>query len=230
MKKSAIIIATFLALNSGVATANSELFNGLTGKIETEYTTQDKSARLEGRLGYDFNFGAVSVIPFVSAETQYTSAEDSLSRKGFDNGAMGGGLTIQTNYDNFYAYVEGRAMRKSRIQLTGPIPTPMGFTPAGAEIFLEGTVKEYKAEVGTGYKFDNGLHAGVEAAFTSDRFKGLNLDTKEIYAVVGYEFFDNATIYAKLGRSDTAEPIATPYAGSNDEWETKSVIGLKYEF
>ncbi|QYJ93779.1 porin family protein [Shewanella spartinae] len=218
MKKSAIVVATLLALSAGAA--NADVLNGFTGKVEAEHTTQDKSTNLEARIGYDFNFGAVSVIPFASVETQY---ED----KRFNDGSFGGGLRVQTNFDNFYAYAEGRAMRKDRIKVYGA--TPMDITGNGAEVIVDSTVKEYRAEVGTGYQFDSGLFAGVEASYTRDRFEGVNSNTRNVFAVAGYEFIDNLAAYVKVGREDSGE-LAVPYANDATKWETKSVIGLTYRF
>ncbi|PKG55227.1 MULTISPECIES: hypothetical protein [unclassified Shewanella] len=235
MKKSAIVIATLLALSAGTASANTEVLNGFTGKIEAEYTTQDKHANVETQLGYDFNFGAVSVIPFFAAETAY-SGERNLEdgkREGFDKGGLGGGIKVQTNFDNFYAYVEGRAMRKDRLKLQGPTPELSGYTPAGAEIFTNSTVKEYRGEIGTGYIFDNGLSAGVEASFTQDRFEDFKDEKREVFAVAGYQVSDNFNVYLKAGRADTAELklVAVPSSDSlKGEWETKTVIGLTYKF
>lgn len=229
MKKSAIVIATLIALSAGTASANTEVLNGFTGKIEAEFTTQDKNANVETQLGYDFNFGAVSVIPFFAAETAY-SGERNLEdgkREGFDNGGLGGGIKVQTNFDNFYAYVEGRAMRKDRIKIGMPVAVPMNDSP----YLVNSTVKEYRGEIGTGYQFDNGLSAGIEAAFTQDRFEGLKAEKREIYAVAGYQVSDNFNVYVKAGQADTGEPKAELYKKSNnDEWETKTVIGLTYKF
>ncbi len=229
MKKSAIVIATLIALSAGTASANTEVLNGFTGKIEAEFTTQDKNANVETQLGYDFNFGAVSVIPFFAAETAY-SGERNLEdgkREGFDNGGLGGGIKVQTNFDNFYAYVEGRAMRKDRIKLGMPVAVPMNDSP----YLVNSTVKEYRAEIGTGYQFDNGLSAGIEASFTQDRFEGLKDEKREVYAVAGYQVSDNFNLYVKAGQADTGEPKAELMKKSNnDEWETKTVIGLTYKF
>ncbi|GIU03672.1 hypothetical protein TUM4261_01810 [Shewanella sp. c952] len=229
MKKSAIVIATLIALSAGTASANTEVLNGFTGKIEAEFTTQDKNANVETQLGYDFNFGAVSVIPFFAAETAY-SGERNLEdgkREGFDNGGLGGGIKVQTNFDNFYAYVEGRAMRKDRIKLGMPVAVPMNDSP----YLVNSTVKEYRAEIGTGYQFDNGLSAGIEASFTQDRFEGLKDEKREVYAVAGYQVSDNFNLYVKAGQADTGVPKAElAKKSNNDEWETKTVIGLTYKF
>ncbi|MEZ9821708.1 hypothetical protein AB4238_13940 [Shewanella sp. 10N.286.45.A1] len=227
MKKSLIALSTLAALTFGsIGAANADVMNGVTGKIEAEYTTQDKHANVETQLGYDFNFGAVSVIPFFSAEAAYSGErnfEDG-KREGFDNGGLGGGIKVQTNFDNFYAYVEGRAMRKDRIK-SGPELTKND--PA----VINSTVKEYRAEIGTGYQFDNGLSAGIEASFTQDRFEGLKDEKREIFAVAGYQVSDNFKVYAKVGQADTGEPKAELMKKTlNDEWETKSVIGLTYSF
>lgn len=229
MKKSAIVIATLIALSAGTASANTEVLNGFTGKVEAEFTTQDKHTNVETQLGYDFNFGAVSVIPFFAAETAY-SGERNLEdgkRAGFDNGGLGGGIKVQTNFDNFYAYVEGRAMRKDRIKLGMPVAVPMNDSP----YLVNSTVKEYRTEIGTGYKFDNGLSAGIEASFTQDRFEGLKDEKREVYAVAGYQVSDNFNVYVKAGQADTGEPKPELMKKSNnDEWETKTVIGLTYKF
>ncbi|MCL1092157.1 hypothetical protein [Shewanella kaireitica] len=236
MKKSAIVIATLIALSAGTASANTEVLNGFTGKIEAEFTTQDKNANVETQLGYDFNFGAVSVIPFFAAETAY-SGERNLEdgkREGFDNGGLGGGIKIQTNFDNFYAYVEGRAMRRDRIKLSiaDDAGLPILPDPIAKETTLaNATVKEYRAEIGTGYKFDNGLSAGIEASFTQDRFEGLKDEKREVYAVAGYQVSDNFNLYVKAGQADTGEPKPElAKKSNNDEWETKTVIGLTYKF
>ena len=227
MKKSLIALSTLAALTFGsIGAANADVMNGVTGKIEAEYTTQDKHANVETQLGYDFNFGAVSVIPFFSAETAY-SGERNLEdgkREGFDNGGLGGGIKVQTNFDNFYAYVEGRAMRKDRIKM-GP---ELAKNDPG---LVNSTVKEYRAEIGTGYQFDNGLSAGIEASFTQDRFEGLKDEKREVYAVAGYQVSDNFNLYVKAGQADTGVPKAELMKKSNnDEWETKTVIGLTYKF
>ena len=233
MKKSAIVIATLIALSAGTASANTEVLNGFTGKIEAEFTTQDKNANVETQLGYDFNFGAVSVIPFFAAETAY-SGERNLEdgkREGFDKGGLGGGIKVQTNFDNFYAYVEGRAMRRDHLKYDGaPVETPH-VPELASDYKINSTVKEYRAEIGTGYKFDNGLSAGIEASFTQDRFEGLKDEKREVYAVAGYQVSDNFNLYVKAGQADTGEPKAELMKKSNnDEWETKTVIGLTYKF
>ncbi|MEZ9198229.1 hypothetical protein [Shewanella sp. 10N.286.54.B9] len=230
MKKSLIALSTLAALTFGsIGAANADVMNGVTGKIEAEFTTQDKHVNVETQIGYDFNFGAVSVIPFVAAETAY-SGERNLEdgkREGFDNGGLGGGIKVQTNFDNFYAYVEGRAMRKDRIKVGSPVAVPMNDSP----YLINSTVKEYRAEVGTGYQFDNGLSAGIEASFTQDRFEGLKDEKREIFAVAGYQVSDSFKVYAKVGQADTGEPKAVLMKKTlNDEWETKSVIGLTYSF
>ena len=227
MKKSLIALSTLAALTFGsIGAANADVMNGVTGKIEAEYTTQDKHANVETQLGYDFNFGAVSVIPFFSAETAY-SGERNLEdgkREGFDNGGLGGGIKVQTNFDNFYAYVEGRAMRKDRIKM-GP---ELAKNDPG---LVNSTVKEYRAEIGTGYEFDNGLSAGIEASFTQDRFEGLKDEKREIFAVAGYQVSDSFKVYAKVGQADTGVAQAELAKKTvNDEWETKSVIGVTYSF
>lgn len=238
MKKSAIVIATLIALSAGTASANTEVLNGFTGKIEAEFTTQDKNINVETQLGYDFNFGAVSVIPFFAAETAY-SGERNLEdgkREGFDKGGLGGGIKVQTNFDNFYAYVEGRAMRRDRLKYNIgelpelPVPTPPVPELAGG-YDINSTVKEYRAEIGTGYQFDNGLSAGIEASFTQDRFEGLKDEKREVYAVAGYQVSDNFNLYVKAGQADTGEPKPElAKKSNNDEWETKTVIGLTYKF
>ena len=227
MKKSLIALSTLAALTFGsIGAANADVMNGVTGKIEAEYTTQDKHANVETQLGYDFNFGAVSVIPFFSAETAY-SGERNLEdgkREGFDNGGLGGGIKVQTNFDNFYAYVEGRAMRKDRIKM-GP---ELAKNDPG---LVNSTVKEYRAEIGTGYQFDNGLSAGIEASFTQERFEGLKDEKREIFAVAGYQVSDSFKVYAKVGQADTGVAQAELAKKTvNDEWETKSVIGVTYSF
>ena len=227
MKKSLIALSTLAALTFGsIGAANADVMNGVTGKIEAEYTTQDKHANVETQLGYDFNFGAVSVIPFFAAETAY-SGERNLEdgkREGFDNGGLGGGIKVQTNFDNFYAYVEGRAMRKDRIKM-GP---ELAKNDHG---LVNSTVKEYRAEIGTGYQFDNGLSAGIEASFTQDRFEGLKDEKREIFAVAGYQVSDSFKVYAKVGQADTGVAQAELAKKTvNDEWETKSVIGVTYSF
>ncbi|NKF50777.1 hypothetical protein G3R49_09365 [Shewanella sp. WXL01] len=239
MKKSAIAVAALLALSTGMA--NASVLNGFTGKVESEYTTQDKSAYVEGRVGYDFNFGAVSVVPFLSAETNYNDLGD----KRWDSGNLGGGITIQTNFDNFYAYVDGRAMRKDRIKVPAPtgelpeLPTPElpeigGATPYASGVNspngINSVLKEYKLELGTGYKFDNGIQVGVEGSFIRERFEGVNSDQREFFGVLGYEAFEGFTVYGKVGRADTKEPQPQLMSSKKDEWETKSVIGVSYRF
>ncbi|WP_028771914.1 hypothetical protein [Shewanella waksmanii] len=246
MKKSAIAIAALLALSTGAANAqsNTELLNGFTGKIEADYTTQEKNTKVEAQLGYDFNFGAVSVIPFLAAETNYSGEKDILTNKyeGFDRGALGGGFTVRTNFDNFYAYAEGRVMVKDRINLTVPngelpeLPIPELPELPGAELYggdtlVKGTVNQYRVKLGTGYQFDNGFSAGVEAAMVRESFKDLKEDQREIFAVAGYNFTDNLKLFAKVGAADTGDQ-AELYKKSKDDgkWETKTVIGVSYAF
>ncbi|WP_028771915.1 outer membrane protein [Shewanella waksmanii] len=233
MKKSAIAIAALLALSTGAA--NADVMNGFTGKIEAEYTTQDKHANVEAQLGYDFNLGAVSVVPFLSAETGYSGEKDVITDKaeGFDRGAIGGGLRVETNFDNFYAYAEGRAMVKDHIKVQGPVAVPM---KSNSNTLLEGTLNEYRVEIGSGYQFDSGFSAGVEAAFTREdtKLKGINSikdDKREVFAVAGYNFNDNFSLYAKVGAADTAELNSLAKSKKDDgKWETKTVVGVTYKF
>lgn len=233
MKKSAIAIAALLALSTGAANAesNTELLNGFTGKIEADYTTQEKNTKVEAQLGYDFNFGAVSVIPFLAAETNYSGEKDILTNKyeGFDRGALGGGFTVRTNFDNFYAFAEGRVMVKDRIEIHGA--TPYRSLKDGTEVIAKGTLNEYRVKLGTGYQFDNGFSAGVEAAMVRESFKDLKEDQREVFAVAGYNFTDNFKLFAKVGAADTGDH-AEPYKKSKDDgkWETKTVIGVSYAF
>jgi len=48
---------------------------------------------------------------------------------------------------------------------------------------------------------------------------------------VGYQAPDSFKAYAKIGQADTGEPKPELMKKTaNDEWETKSVIGLTYSF
>ena len=49
--------------------------------------------------------------------------------------------------------------------------------------------------------------------------------------LLGYQVSDNFNLYVKAGQADTGEPKAELMKKSNnDEWETKTVIGLTYKF